>query len=232
MYFQLCSQLMFLSHSFIYSAMISFLLILRQECKGMFIPRPWKLLQIFLINLPQICLSSQNALCSRQGEWELRKFGKCTFISFWLILIQCNIFLINICEGNLGDDLMSLVYLTTLIMTMMFLSSLSKTTPLSSSSIPSYIWCISLPSLSLWFGWLSLAFIFDQLYLQIKGKLSTFYNLPVLNWNLFLSGAALSILIVLYIFLFLLSKISLAASTFKNHYCPPYQVLTSFNADI
>ena len=124
---------------------------------------------------------------------------------------------------------MSLIYLTTMILTMMVLSSLSKTTPLSATSLPSYIWCISLPSLSLWVGWLSLAFIFDHLYLQIKGKTSI--SDSVLNSiNLILvSGVALTLLIVLYIFLFLLSKISLATRTFKHHYQSPYQVFYSFN---
>lgn len=127
---------------------------------------------------------------------------------------------------------MSLIYLTTLIITMMVLSSLSKTTPLSATSLPSYIWCISLPSLSLWVGWLSLAFIFDQLYLQIKGKLLHISD-SVLNLDLFLvSGVALTLLIVLYIFLFLLSKISLTARTFEHHYQSPYQVFSSFNPDL
>ena len=38
------------------------------------------------------------------------------------------------------------------------------------SSIPSYVWIISLPSMALWLGWLAAAFIFQDFYLEVKGK--------------------------------------------------------------
>ena len=100
--------------------------------------------------------------------WKILKILLCISINDFILNPSNEIF-ISVYEGNMADDVMSLIYLTTMIITMMFLSSIAKSSAPSASTIPSYIWCISLPSLSLWIGWLSLALIFDQLYLQIKG---------------------------------------------------------------
>ena len=71
------------------------------------------------------------------------------------------------CSLQIQTDLVNIIYLTLLLVLSMILSFHLKNTS-SSSSAPEFIWIISLPTVAVWLGWLSLAFIFESQYLKIK----------------------------------------------------------------
>ena len=65
-------------------------------------------------------------------------------------------------------DLMSLLYLTFLLLSVVTLSTTTRNT--STRKEVSYIWLLALSALALWLAWVSIALIFDQFYHKIKSR--------------------------------------------------------------
>ena len=102
---------------------------------------------------------------------------------------------------SLEADMASIVSLTLLLILMKIGSSANQKSPTSPAS--TYLWIISSPSLAIWLGWISIAFIFDaNKYLLVKGKciiLSSFWKIKsflTLSFHFFRLGAAIVVLAV------------------------------------
>ena len=71
---------------------------------------------------------------------------------------------------SLETDLVSVLFLTSLLVIVMISSSANRKTLISPAT--EYLWIIALPSLATWLGWIAIAFIIDRnKYLLVKGKL-------------------------------------------------------------
>ena len=91
---------------------------------------------------------------------------------FFIVMVQLGLSLQKLIlleiKPSPQTDLMSLLYLTFLLLSLVTTSTTTRT--VSTRREASYIWLVALSALALWLGWVSIALIFDQFYHKIKSK--------------------------------------------------------------
>ena len=99
----------------------------------------------------------------------------CSWLYFFAIQYSFEIHLPNYCAFlesslQLETDLVNIIYLSILLLLVMMLSF--RLRKRSEETISEYIWILSLPTMTIWLAWLSLAFIFEHFYLRIKSTVN------------------------------------------------------------